>query len=359
MKKIEVGVIKIAIVGAWIAFFAACIYASHLSLFFRSSRQITIAAWGGILDPAILEAFEKKTGIAIKVSYYSSNEELLVKMKKTGGKEFDLMLPSDYAVKQLIQEGLLKKLDRSKLRFYKNIQPALLGLSYDPRNEYSVPWEWEVFGIGVDREKITDVSQGWDLIFNVPHGVYSITMVNDPIEMICLAGLYRYGNVGSYTDEQLQEIEKLLLRQKPAVKAYVDFRADYFLATRNCAAVVASTSYILRAQKKFHFIDFVVPSQGTFITIENCVMSTACACEDDVYELLNYLYQPEIVAHHYHEYSLFPATTDSLQLLNLSPFERNIFSLTPEKMQQFSFFGKPASSLALTKVWVSVKSPEL
>ncbi len=349
--------IRAGIALLWVVIFMSMLYTSQLYELFRPQKSITIAAWGDVFDPALLAEFQKKTGIKINLSYYSSNEELLVKLKKTGGKGFDLIVPSDYAVQLLRDQQLLKKIDRSKVTFFSDLNPMLLGHNFDPDNEYSIPWLWELFGVGIDTDVFTDTQKRdpWKLIFNNPLDAYTITMVNDPLEMVMLASLYLFGNTHELYSQQLVAVQELLRKQKTYVKAYVDFRADYFLATRNCAAVVSSSSYILRAQKKFPHIAFLVP-QKTFVTIENCALSIATQHEESVYELLNFLYQPKNVLSHCEQFALFPGTISALKLLADDSQQKELASMDIQRFSQLLFFKKQIDQIDLIKIWALVKS---
>ncbi|MBY0109957.1 MAG: extracellular solute-binding protein [Candidatus Babeliaceae bacterium] len=349
--------IRAGIAFLWVVIFMSLLYSSQLYEFFRSQKSITIAAWGDVFDPVLLAEFQKKTGIKINLSYYSSNEELLVKLKKTGGKGFDLIVPSDYAVQLLQDQQLLKKINRSKLNFFPDLNPILLGHDFDPHNEYSIPWLWEIFGVGVDAKMFADTQKRdpWKLIFSNPLNTYSITMVNDPLEMIMLASLYLFDNAHKLDSQQLVAVQELLRKQKTYVKAYVDFRADYFLATRNCAAVVSSSSYILRAQRKFPHIAFLVPEK-TFVTIENCALSVATKEEEKVYELLNFLYQPKNVLSHCEQFALFPGTLSALRLLADNSQQKKLASMSMQRFSQLLFFKKQIDQIDLIKIWALVKS---
>jgi len=266
-------------------------------------------------------------------------------------------VPSDYAVQLLREQNLLKKIDTSKLNFMQDLNPVLLGHAFDPHNEYSLPWLWELFGVGIDSAAFTceQTRDPWKLIFDNSLHAYTITMVNDPIEMVMLASLYLFGNAETLNADQLVMVEHLLRKQKAFVKAYVDFRADYFLATRNCSAVVSSSSYILRAQKQFPHITFLVP-QKTFVTIENCALSVATQHEDSVYELLNFLYQPENVLSHCEQFALFPGTLSALKLLPDDSQQKELAAMDAQKFHQLLFFKKQIDQIDLIKIWALIKS---
>ncbi len=347
--------LRILVGVCWATIFMGALYIGQITFPFAQDRVITVAAWSDIFDPALLEEFQQQTGIKVHVSSFSSNEELLVKMKKTDGKAFDLVIPSDYAVKILREQQLLKKIDHTQLSFFDDLNPLLLNHPFDPANEYSVPLFWELYGVGVNPELFSEeqMREPWQLIFK-DQG-HSITMVNDPVEMVMLAGLYLYGNIDALDSEQLAAVENLLRAQKKYVRAYVDFRGDYFLVTKNCAAMVSSSSYVFRAQKQFPFIRFLVPEK-TFVTIENCAISASTLQEKAIYQLLNYLYKPEHVAHHSEQFSFFPPTISGMHMIRGSEQYQQLAALTPELFSKLLFFKRQLAPLDLLRVWARVKS---
>jgi spermidine/putrescine transport system substrate-binding protein len=94
-----------------------------------------------------LERFERETGIRLHVSYYETNEELFSKLRATKGEGYDLVIPSDYVVELMIKEGLLQKIDRTKVHAWSELDPKLLSLYFDPHNDYTIPYFWAVYGL--------------------------------------------------------------------------------------------------------------------------------------------------------------------------------------------------------------------
>ena len=109
--------------------------------------SISVYNWGeyisdgadGSLD--VNKAFEEVTGIKVIYSNYDTNESMYAKLK-TGGAVYDIVIPSDYMISRMIAEGMLQKLDMSNIPNLKNINELYLNQSYDPNNEYSVPYTW-------------------------------------------------------------------------------------------------------------------------------------------------------------------------------------------------------------------------
>lgn len=350
--------IRAGIILAWLCFIFAALYWPKWKILKYDSNSINVFAWGDILEPSAIEEFEKETGIKIHLNYYSSNEELMVKLKATKGEGYDLVIPSDYAVDLLSKEGLLKKIDKSKLDFWKELNPRLLGHEFDPNNDYSIPFEWEIFGMGIDKTyfKGRPFDPSWRLIFDPSIITYKIGMTDDFIEAILMASYYLFGPQETLNEDQIQQVKNLLIQQKAWVEAYANFRADYFLATKNCPVVVASSSYIWRTMRTFDFVGFVVPREGTFITIENLSIPKPSAKEDLIYKFINFLYQPKIIAKHYETYGFFPSTLHALDLLNLDPQAKSLILSSQEDFNKFHFFTTLFSEQQMRDIWVEVKS---
>lgn len=355
MKKIF---LRSAMILFWLGLIFSALYFPKWKMFSYDSNAINVFAWGDILDPAVIAQFEEETKIKVNLNYYSSNEELIVKLRATKGEGYDLIIPSDYAVDILIQEHLIKELDKDKFLFWKDINPSLLHHFFDLGNHYSIPFEWEVYGFGIDKDyfKLHPTPYSWAMIFDPKVVHYKITMNNDPIEATEFAALYLYGPTHYLNQNQIQEVRDLLIQQKQWVTAYANFRGDYFLATRNCAVVIASSSYIWRTKRLFDFVDFVIPKEGSFITIENLCLPKKTKKDELVYQFINYLYRPQSVASHFHTYGFFPAATNALELMDLDPLAEKLLQSTKEEFQKFHFIQSLIPQEEVRDIWVEVKT---
>ncbi len=350
-------VTRTTVIFFWCALIFGILYWPETTIF-SSGRSINVFAWGDILEPSVIADFEKETGIKVNMSYYASNEEMIVKLKATGGQGYDMIIPSDYSVEILAKEDLLKPLDKSKLNFLSNLNPKLMNLSYDPGNHYSLPFEWELYLIGIDKNYFANrpYTPSWDMVFDVNKIDYFITMINDPIQTLDLVAYYLFGSVPSVTDAQLKQITDLLIAQKKHVNAYADFRADYFLATKNSAAVIASSSYLWRSMKKFPFIGYVMPKEGSCITIENICIPKPSKREELTYKLINYLYTRSSMKTHYDAFSIFPATLDVLPDLTDDPETKQLLSMEGEAFKNLRFITVVTSQDKIRDAWVKIKT---
>ncbi len=351
----------------------------------KNDKNLNIFTWPAIFDLNYIAKFERENNITVNINFYESNEELLVKLKATKGLGYDIIIPSDYAVNILVQENFLKPLDKSKLNFYSNLNPILLGHYFDPENIYSIPFEWSVFGIAYLTSFANNISNSgtpgsgppgyntWDMIFSQPHtlsegseatesnGGYKILMPNDPLLSIPLASLYLFNKTTGLTKVELEEIKNLLIKQKQWVQAYTDTRVDYILFLKNCPLAVTSSAYISRLILKTDKIGFYVPN-SSLITIENIVIPRVTKNDDLIYKFLNFIYSSESIIHHVGLNAFFPATVSELDYLNLPKSVNQILKMTKEHFSKLNFF-KPDNFIKsndvegiLRDLWIKVKS---
>lgn len=206
----------------WLFMILVFVWTPHLISSFYKQKSITVLTWPTLLDAQFIESFEKETGIKVNIRYFDNNEELFVKMKNNKGDGYDLIMPSDYMVDVMIKENLLKKLDTTKLEFFDQFHPHLVGNFYDVNNNYSVPYFWSIYGIAYNKEHFPDKKPmpSWSSIFDGNHMESSMCMIDKGRDLMLIAAQYLYGRTENLNEHQLQEIEKLLIKQKKFVGAY-------------------------------------------------------------------------------------------------------------------------------------------
>ncbi|MBI5274286.1 MAG: spermidine/putrescine ABC transporter substrate-binding protein [Chlamydiales bacterium] len=309
---------KRLIIVCWIFVFFAALYLPKTSFIKDDGKTLHVFTWPDFFDVNKIREFEKETGIKVKLSYFTSNEELLIKLKTNSNNHYDLITPSDYAVKILIDQGAISPIDKTKINGLEHIYPFVLNKSHDPGNRYSLPYIWEVYGMGYNKDFFKDVTfDDFSPIFKNEKGDYKITMIPDPFDVFFLASLYLYGStVECLTKEQLHEVTDLLKHQKQWVEAYVDDRSKYLLATKNCQLGLFKSSYFIQVAASNNDIGFVLPEKTTFITVESFSIPKHCKHPDLVYTFLNYFYIPENAAPHLQRTPLYPVDPRVLPLLN-------------------------------------------
>ena len=354
---------RAAIIGFWFFLIVTFITSSKFLFFFPDRKSINVCAWAGMFDLQWIARFEKSTGIRVNISYYESNEELLVKLL-TKAHGYDLIIPSDYAVSILRKQEMLKRLDKSKIDFYHLLNPLLMDHYFDKNNEYTIPYEWAVYGLGINKEcyphGIEDKT--WGQIFKKKLiGCRKIMMTNDPLIAIPIAAFYLFGSMDDLSLKKIQAIEILLRSQHPLVEAYTDFRASYYLASKNACIAVCSSSSIFKAKREYDHLDFIIPREGSLLTIENFALPKTTTKDDLVYAFMNHMMKPESVLHSYEQMGFFPATTDVLDRMSVDPEVRALLTMSKKEFERFHLLRfdqlkKTLKDFELQNLWVEIKA---
>ena len=186
--------------------------------------KLSIYSWGEYDAPEVIEAFTKDEGPKVVMDTFNSNEEMIAKLvaaKGTSG--YDLVVPTGVFIPQMIENGLLAKLNLDLIPNIEHMDPAFLGREWDPKNEYSICKAWGTTGFVYDKTVITRELKTWsdfiDAAKNEASGKTSV--LDDPAP---LGGIYYWANGIDWntTDaEHLDACEKFLVEElAPHISAF-------------------------------------------------------------------------------------------------------------------------------------------
>ena len=128
--------------------------------------ELNLFIWTEYVPDSVISDFEKEYGIKVNVSTFSSNEDMLAKVKSEDEGTYDIVQPSDYMVESMIKQEMLEKLDQKALTNLSNIGDQYLDPSYDPGNVYSIPYQGGVAAIGVNTDKVKTDIKGYKDLFD-------------------------------------------------------------------------------------------------------------------------------------------------------------------------------------------------
>ena len=137
-------------------------------------KVLNIYNWPDYIAKDLIANFEKDTGIKVNYQTFENNEGLQAKLV-AGNTGYDIVVPGSVFVKAQIDAGLLKKLDKSQIPNYKNLDANLMGklVGVDPGNEHVIPWAWSFTTVAINKAKVAKAlgstpmpENAWDLVFN-------------------------------------------------------------------------------------------------------------------------------------------------------------------------------------------------
>lgn len=320
-------------------------------------KTIHLAIWSNYITPEMLLEFEKKTGIHVEVSHFSSNEELLAKLQ-AGASGYDVVTPSDYMIFIMSKMGLLRKLDRLKVPNSKSLEPRYLQKSFDPLNEYSFPYDVGTAGIAINRDLYSGTIRGWKDLFSKTDLVGKLSLMDDAHEVMGAALKSMGQSMNSKDPKQLKAAQEILLKVRPSVKSFTTETLN-LLVNREVAVAQAYVMDALQARRlSGGKIEYILPEEGSTFYIDNLAIPSTATHLEEAHALINFLLDPKIGAALATRLFLSPANKDSLALLPPGFQKENsvLFPKQPiqERLEMLVDLGETAQ--VYDRIWMDLKA---
>lgn len=257
-----------------------------------ANGELNIYVWTEYVPDKVIQDFEDQYKIKVNVSTFSTNEDMLAKVKSESEGAFDIVQPSDYMVTQMYEQGMLEKLDQSKLTNLSNIGTQYLNQEYDPGNVYSVPYQGGVGAIAVNTSKITtDITSYADLF--KPELKNSMVVLDDYRAVIGMTARSMGYSMNETDPQKLSEIKDKLLTLKSNIKLYDSDSPKSALISGDCTAAFCWSAEIALAMEENPDIKIVFPSEGAYKFMDNWCVPKGAKNYDNAMTFINYLLSSE------------------------------------------------------------------
>jgi spermidine/putrescine-binding protein len=260
-----------------------------------AARQLNVYIWTNYLPAEVVADFTRRSGIQVGVDTYSSNEALLDKLQ-SGVADYDLVVPSDYMVKILASQGLLRPLERSRLLHFANLDARFLGRGFDPANRFSVPYLWGTTGIGYDKSKVSGGVDSWGALFD-PRHAGRILMLDDMREALGAALKLDGRSLNERDPAMLRRAAARLEGQKRLVRTYNSSDFANLLAAGDVDLAQGYSGEIAKvvARDPRRFA-YVVPKEGATLWIDSLAIPAGARHAGAAMAFLDYLLEPAVAA---------------------------------------------------------------
>lgn len=263
---------------------------------FANKNVVNVYNWSNYLPNKIIREFEKQTGIHVNYSEFNSNNTLYTKLKADPKIGYDIVVPSSYYVDLMRQQGMLRKLDHSQLSNMKYLNPLLLNRSFDPHNEYSIPYFWGSTGIVVnDRYHNPKNFQTWNTLWNKKYR-NQLLILNDPRESFAMALLSLGYSVNDRNPKHLKQAYEKLRKLMPNIKLFnSDAEDNIYIDADTTLGIGWSGDIYLSWQENKH-LHFIYPKPHFPIWIDCAVIPKYAPHYQNALKFLNFIMQPKIAA---------------------------------------------------------------
>ena len=310
----------------------------------------------------VVAAFEKLTGIKVNYTTFDSNESLYAKLK-SGAANYDVIIPSDYMVAKMINEGMLAPLDYDNIPNFQKIDAGYRNPDYDPQNAYTVPYMLCTTGIIYNTTMVDEAPTCWADLWDEQYAG-NILMFNNSRDAYAIAAFKSGHNINPQSTEEVDEVVKELKAQKPLVQAYVmDEIFDKMIGGEAAIGVIYSGEimYIqdeVAAQNLPFSLEYVIPEEGTNVWLDSWVVPKNAKNKENAEKWINFLCRPDVAVKNF-EYITY-ATPNKAAKEMLDEEIQNNKAVFPDAKQLkncevYRYLGDEADEL-YNSLWKEVKS---
>ena len=266
----------------------------------KNDNTLYLYNWTYYTPDEVLRAFEDEFHVTVKVDSYASNEEMYSKLR-AGAKGYDIVVPSQDYVSIMINQGMLRELDQSKMTNKGNINPLVLEkATYDPEMKYAVPYYFGAAGIAVNKTKVpADYVRDWS-IFEDSRFAGHATMMDDMREVMGDALIHLGYSANSLDDAELDAAKELVSNKwKPNLVKFdaeafgKSFASGDFWLCHGYAEVVYGE---VSEDKWDSTIDFFIPEEGGTSYLDSMVILKDAPHYELANEFINFIHRPQMYA---------------------------------------------------------------
>ena len=254
--------------------------------------------WSEYIDPELIAAFEEESGVDVVESFYESNEAMLAQIQ--AGVTYDLIVPSDYMVGIMIEEGLLMPIQKDAVPNISNLADEFASPAYDEGGEYSVAYQWGTTGLGVNLSIVgEDFTPSWALIFDpeLTSGYDGgVSVLDDPRETMGAALKYLGYSLNEASTDALQEAADLIAAAKDNIATFDSDQYDEALVTGEVAVAHGYSGNMLVAIWESDDPDnfaYVIPEEGGTLWVDNMAIPTDSAAPCTAHAFIDFLLDAE------------------------------------------------------------------
>lgn len=306
------------------------------------------------------KAFEELTGIKVNYTNYATNEELYAKLR-SGGVSYDVIIPSDYMIARMASEDMLEKVDQNNIPNLQYINPDLRGMSFDPKDEYSVPYTWGSVVI-IYNTKLVDANEDvdtWNLLWNEKYAD-QILMFNNPRDAFGIAQKKLGLTLNPKSVKEIEEAAEQLKLQKPVVQAYVMDEIFDKMGSGEAAIAPYYAGDALIMQSENPDLAIAMPREGTNIFLDGMCIPKGAKNKLAAEMYINFMLEPQVGAATAEYIGYSTPNLASLELLDEEITSNEISYPSDEMMKKMEFFEALPTELnrAMDDQWKNILSDD-
>ncbi len=277
-----------------------------------AEKILNVYNWSDYIEPTVIEAFEKETGVKVNYEVMDSNELLETKLL-AGRTGYDVVVPSASFLARQIKAGIYQKLDRTRLTNFGNLDTDLKKKLevFDPGNEYAVNYMWGTDGVAYNEARINEAMP------NAPVNSYAmffdpkviskfakcgVSILDAPSEIVGAVLIYLGKDANSESLDDLKAVEKVLTSIRPSVRLINSSKYIEDLANGEiCLALGWSGDALIARDRateagKGITIKYNIPKEGSVMFFDNMAVPADASHVKNAHLFIDYMLRADVAA---------------------------------------------------------------
>lgn len=299
--------------------------------------------------------FEKLTGIKVNYTNFDSNESLYSKLK-SGGAQYDVIIPSDYMIERLRNEDMLLPLDYSKIPNYKYIDPEYKNLFFDPDNKYTVPYNVGYVALIYNKKLVDTVPDSWTSLWDSKYAG-RILMFNNPRDSFAIAQSVLGENYNTEKKEDWERARDLLMEQKPLVRSYVMDEVFNIMESGSAALAPYYVGDFFTMQENNPDLALAFPKEGANIFVDAMCIPKTAQNKGAAELYINFMEEPKVALQNA-ETICYATPNMAVREMDDYTFKGNPYLYPPkDKLKKYQYFHylDPKTQTLMNTYWNEVK----
>lgn len=323
-------------------------------------NKVTVMIYSEYIDPEMLTDFEKKTGYKLQLELYEAQEEMIGKLQASGTSQYDVIIASDVVIQQMIHLGLIGKIDTNKVPNRVNVADQFKNPSYDPTNDYSIPYLWGTTGI-LYRDADTDpMKVSYSMLFDAKQTKGNFSLLEESRSMLSMALQAKGYDANSTDQKQINEAVEFILQAKKDPH-FLGFDGsvggkDKVLSKMDWAAIVFNGE-AMAAIEEDSTLQFAIPTEGSFMWVDAMLLSSKAPNAEGAYAFMNYILDAKIGAQLAKYINYATPNKASLEVIDEEFKNNRVINPTKEEIDRMVFLKDPGDAAKLfDEAWTIVKT---
>lgn len=321
--------------------------------------ELNVYNWGEYISDGtegsidLVEKFEELTGIKVNYTTYASNEDMYSKLK-SGGVNYDVIIPSDYMAERLKNENALEKLDFNNIPNFQGVAAEYKNLFFDENNEYSIAYTGGMVGLIYNKTMVKEAPDSWNALWDSKYKGQMLTF-NNSRDAFGIAQYLLNQDVNTTNPADWNAAKDKLIEQKPLVQSYVMDEVFNKMESGEAALAPYYAGDYLTMKAQNADLEFVYPKEGTNIFVDVMCIPKGAQHKRAAELFINFMLEPETAVHNANFMGYICPVSATLSDDRYDYKDNKVlYPENPPKVQYFHNLDRNTLDL-LSKLWEEVK----